>query len=106
MDHGRILALDTPNALKATLGADSIVTAKADGDAAAFAALLEREIAGATRVRQIDGSVELHIRGTAGVLPRVLGVAEKGGFDLVDLSLAVPTLEDVFINLTGKDLRD
>jgi ABC-2 type transport system ATP-binding protein len=106
MDHGRILALDTPKGLKATLGADSIVTAKADGDPAEFASVLEREIAGATRVRHIDGSVELHIKGAAGVLPRVFSAAEKGGFDLVDLSLAEPSLEDVFINLTGKDLRD
>jgi ABC-2 type transport system ATP-binding protein len=106
MDHGRILALDTPRGLKATLGADSIVNAKADGDTAAFAAVLEREIAGATRVRQVDGSVELHIKGSAGVLPRVAVAAEKGGFNLVDLSIAEPTLEDVFINLTGKDLRD
>ncbi len=106
MDHGRVLALDTPSALKATIGADSIVTVKAEGDGGRLAQVLEHQVDGATRVRQIEGGAELHISGTTGVLPRVVNAAESGGFELVDLSLAEPTLEDVFINLTGKDLRD
>ncbi len=106
MDHGRILALHTPGALKATVGADSIVTVKADGDPAKLKDLLGREVEGATRLREIDGGAELHIKGVTGVLPRVVSAAERGGFQLADLSLAEPTLEDVFINLTGKDLRD
>ena len=35
-----------------------------------------------------------------------MSAAERGGFELVDLSVAEPTLETVFINLTGKDLRE
>src|SRR6202035_1427016 len=42
MDHGKILALDTPNGLKQSVGADTIVSVRTDGDAAAFSALLER----------------------------------------------------------------
>src|SRR5208283_567066 len=44
MDHGRILALDTPEALKQSLGADTIVTVKADGDTQALADRLQGEI--------------------------------------------------------------
>jgi ABC-2 type transport system ATP-binding protein len=40
------------------------------------------------------------------VLPAVVTAAEQGGFTVTDLSLAEPTLETVFINLTGKELRD
>jgi ABC-2 type transport system ATP-binding protein len=36
----------------------------------------------------------------------VVTTAERGGFDLVDLSVSEPSLETVFINLTGKELRD
>jgi ABC-2 type transport system ATP-binding protein len=36
----------------------------------------------------------------------VFGVAERNGFDVSDLSITEPTLETVFINLTGKDLRE
>ncbi len=40
------------------------------------------------------------------MLPKVVSVAEQGRFNITDLSVAEPTLENVFINLTGKELRD
>jgi ABC-2 type transport system ATP-binding protein len=106
MDHGKILALDTPAALKQTVGADTIVTLKSEGDRAALASALEQHIDGVTRTRVIDGGVEMHVTGTERIIPRVVSAAERAGFDLVDLSVAEPTLETVFINLTGKDLRE
>jgi ABC-2 type transport system ATP-binding protein len=59
-----------------------------------------------TRTRVIDGGVELHVKGSERIIPRVVSSAERGGFELVDLSVAEPTLETVFINLTGKELRE
>jgi ABC-2 type transport system ATP-binding protein len=106
MDHGRVLALDTPAALKQTVGADTVVTIKAEGDLDMFGQLLEREVEGVTRVRQVAGGVELFVKNAPRLLPHVISVAEKGGFDVVDISVAQPTLENVFINLTGKELRD
>ncbi len=106
MDHGKILALDTPAALKAGVGADTIVTIRAAGDLASLAELLERQIDGVTHSRLIDGGLELGVRGTDRLLPRVVATAERGGFDVADLSVAEPTLETVFIRLTGKELRD
>src|SRR5262249_50177536 len=50
MDHGRTLALDTPNALKQTVGADTIITVKSGGDNDALADLLNRELEGIRRV--------------------------------------------------------
>jgi len=105
MDHGKILALDTPQELKRSVGADTIVTVKADGDPAALAARLSEELS-ATRARVVDGGVELHVKGVERLVPRVVGAAESGGFDVVDLSVSEPSLETVFINLTGKELRD
>jgi ABC-2 type transport system ATP-binding protein len=107
MDHGKILALDTPAALKQSVGADTIVTVRADGDATALAVRLKREVEGLTRIRvERDGGVELHIRGADRIVPSVVAAAESGGFQLVDLSVAEPTLETVFINLTGRELRE
>jgi ABC-2 type transport system ATP-binding protein len=106
MDHGKILALDTPGALKQSVGADTIVTVKALGDGDALAAAVESGVEGVTRTRVIDGGVELHVKGAERIIPRVVSAAERGGFELVDLSVAEPTLETVFINLTGKDLRE
>lgn len=106
MDRGHILALDTPKNLKDTVGADSIVTVSSTGDLSALANLLEKGIEGAVKSQRVDGNIKLQVKGRAGILPRVVNVAEKGGYDITDLSVAEPTLETVFINLTGKELRD
>jgi len=106
MDHGRILAMDTPKNLKKLVGADSIVTVSATGDLDALARLLLERVEGATTSRRLDSTVQLHIKGTTGALPRIVAIAEQGGFHITDLSVAEPTLETVFITLTGKELRD
>jgi ABC-2 type transport system ATP-binding protein len=106
MDHGRILALDTPAALKASIGADTVVTIRTGGDAAQLAGLLAADIDGVTRTRLVDGGLELHVQGRERLIPRIVLAAERDGFDLADLSVAEPSLETVFINLTGKELRD
>ena len=106
MDHGKILALDTPDALKQSLGADTIVTLKAEGDTEALAERLSREIPEITRTRVIEGGAELHVKGAERLVVRVVNAAEAAGFDLADLSVSEPSLETVFISLTGKELRD
>jgi ABC-2 type transport system ATP-binding protein len=106
MDHGKILALDTPARLKQGVGVDTIVTVKATGDQQRLADVLEREVEGVTRVRPTEAGLELHVRGRARLLPRMVAAAESGGFGVADLSVAEPSLETVFINLTGRELRD
>jgi ABC-2 type transport system ATP-binding protein len=106
MDHGKILALDTPTELKRSVGADTIVTVKAAGDTNALAAAFESRLEGLTRTRPISDGLELQIRGSDRLVPRVVEAAESAGISLADLSVAEPTLETVFIGLTGKELRD
>jgi ABC-2 type transport system ATP-binding protein len=114
MDHGKILALDTPAGLKQSVGADTIVTVKVSGDPERLVDAFEREVEGLTRTRRIEypptqpptTGVELHVRGAARIVPRVVSAAERAGLELVDLNVAEPTLETVFINLTGKELRE
>src|SRR6516165_5666635 len=106
MDHGKILTLDTPSALKRSVGADTIVTVKAAGDPEQLARAFRSRLSGLTRTRPIAGGVELQIRGADRLVPRVVEAAEGSGYSLADLSVAEPTLETVFIGLTGKELRD
>jgi ABC-2 type transport system ATP-binding protein len=106
MDHGSILALDTPAALKQSVGAEEIVTVKAAGDNAALAERLQGELEGIDRTRLVDGGVELHVRGAERLVSRIVNAAESGGFEVADLSVFEPSLETVFIELTGKALRD
>ncbi len=106
MDRGKILALDTPAALKQQVDADTIVTVTAGGDQAALGRVLAEAVPGVTRTRPIDGGVELHVKGKDRLLPTVVSAAEGAGFPVLDLSVTEPTLETVFINLTGKELRE
>jgi len=106
MDRGKILALDTPENLKKSTGIDTIVTIKANGDLAALAHNLRAGVQGATTTRLIEHGVELHVAGGEQLLARVIATAEASGSTVQDLSVAEPSLETVFINLTGKELRD
>jgi ABC-2 type transport system ATP-binding protein len=106
MDHGHILALDTPQKLKESIAADSIITVSARGDLDALALLLRERIEGVTESRKLDGTLQLLVKGASGLLPRIVTAAEQGGFSIIDLSVAPPTLESVFIKLTGKELRE
>ena len=105
MDHGRLLALDTPVALKRSVGADTVVRVSTDGDLDALARHFGT-FPGATAVDSADGAIGVNVKGSNRVLPRVIAHAEGGGFSISDLSVTEPTLETVFIRLTGKDLRE
>jgi ABC-2 type transport system ATP-binding protein len=106
MDHGRILALDTPAGLKETVGADTLVRVRANGSPEALSDALQRALSGVNRARATGGGVEIQVHGRSGLLPQVLGAAEAAGFEVADISVEEPSLETVFINLTGKELRD
>jgi ABC-2 type transport system ATP-binding protein len=105
MDHGKLLALDAPEALKRTVGGDTVVRLKAGGDPEQLVILM-RTLDEITDTKVIDGTVQLTARRAEGLLPRAIARAESGGFTVRDVSIDEPTLETVFINLTGKDLRE
>jgi ABC-2 type transport system ATP-binding protein len=106
IDRGKMLALDTPAGLKASTGIDSVVTITAEGDLEALADLLREGIEGSTDTNIVDGKLLLEVKGTKGVLPAVINLAHGKGHRVTDLSITEPTLETVFIKLTGKDLRE
>lgn len=106
MDHGKILALDTPKTLKRSVGIDTIVHVKAAGDQELLARALESGVEGVSKTRHTDKGLELHLSGGDRLLARIISAAEAGGFQIADISVAEPSLETVFINLTGKELRD
>jgi ABC-2 type transport system ATP-binding protein len=99
IDRGRLIALDTPEALKASVGKDRVQLQVDDGDAA-IAALraqfgLEATIA--------EGHVTVAVEGGEAFVPRLfaeLGVPIRG------VSVARPSLDDVFMSYTGTTIRD
>ncbi len=106
IDRGRLLALGPPSELKRSTGADTVVTVSATGDLDALAKVLEADVPGAQQATRVDSTVVVEVRAQTGVLPLVFSAAERHGFEVSDLSITEPTLETVFINLTGKDLRE
>jgi ABC-2 type transport system ATP-binding protein len=106
MDHGHILALDTADGLKQTIGADTIVTLSADGNLDALGDVLQRQVPGVQSTTRMNGTLQVAVRGTDRVLFRVIAAAEDAKIDIRDVQVDVPTLETVFIKLTGKELRD
>ena len=109
VDHGRLLALDTPTALVAGLpGSATIDLTLAGADTGRVRDRLG-EVRGVAGAEQLDGSaprVRVSCDGEAGAaLPAVLEAVSATGATVTDVALGEPTLEDVFIDLTGRGLR-
>jgi ABC-2 type transport system ATP-binding protein len=106
IDHGRLLALDTPAALKRSLKAGTVVTVVADAAPAVLAAMLREQVPGVTDVHVLADRVVLAVAGDDTVFPAVVAAADRAGMALRDVQVDRPTLETVFLRLTGKELRD
>jgi ABC-2 type transport system ATP-binding protein len=104
IDHGQIIAAGSPDALKRQISAD-VVTLTVAGQAQAARDLL----AGHPAVRDVavDGRVlRLGVEHGEQALPGLLRALDDGGLSLESVQLARPTLDDVFLTLTGRSLRD
>ena len=103
VDHGRRIALGTPAELVASLGADQILELHAGGelDADRLAAL-----PGVAGVSARNGGFMVRVRDVGAALPAVLAELEQAGAPLEQLTTHQATLEDVFVHLTGRGLRD
>ncbi len=106
MDHGHILALDTPTRLKESAGADSVITIASEGSIDELEQMVRRSLGEIAQSRRLDGHLQLSVRATTGVIPKLLAAAENAGLSILDLNVSKPTLETVFIKLTGKELHD
>ncbi len=105
VDHGRVIALGTPSQLIATLGAEHVVEfALEDGDAAAHQWL--SQIPGVQEVRHERDGVFLTVTEVHRSVPALLTKLREQGLTLSRLTTHHATLEDVFVALTGRHLRD
>ena len=105
IDHGKLLALDTPERLKATVGSDTEVRINADGDLQTLVNQLET-MAGIDAGRVVDGTAFVYVGANGPALPEIITNANRAGFNVTDVGVKETTLETVFINLTGRELRE
>jgi ABC-2 type transport system ATP-binding protein len=99
MDHGEIVALDTPETLKAGVGTDR-VTIHTDDDALAVRALRDRF---GVEARFLEGLITFGIAEGEGFVPRLFA---ELGVPIRSVSVSRPTLDDVFVTYTGNRIRD
>jgi ABC-2 type transport system ATP-binding protein len=105
IDRGRVLALGSPAELKAGLDAESVVTVTFDVDAVAIKPDVEA-ISGVARL-EVDGPVaRVFARDSAGVVGEVAAIGARHGLALRDATVTPPSLEAVFLTLTGRAYRE
>jgi len=112
VDHGQILTLDTPAALKETLPGAQVLDLWVRTPNPLAPHL--QAIPGVHNLEQVPGAgdgdglerLRLFVDPKEGLLDRVLHTVRDGGADLHHINLAKPSLEDVYIHLTGKELRE
>jgi len=103
IDHGSIVSLDTPEKLKALVGGDVVAFRTRDGSHAQE--ILEREHGLQARPGP-DGQLILEIPSGEQFIPRMIATLGDAGEPVESVSLRRPTLEDVFIKLTGRAIRE
>lgn len=103
IDAGRIIAEDTPEALKASVGGDAVTLRTAD---VAAAAAVVSTVVGATAIECGRDAVQFHIADAASHLPTLLRELDHAGVGLDAVSTSRPSLDDVFLRLTGRSLRE
>jgi ABC-2 type transport system ATP-binding protein len=106
VDHGKIIALDTPPGLKRMVEGSDRVEIEVEGDGAAIAEMLRQE----PYLREVEhngnGKLTLGADDGAHVIPKVIDRVESGGGKVASISVHRLSLEDVFIRFTGRSLRD
>ena len=117
VDHGQVIALGTPRQLIASLGADNVirlglgepaptnapVTVSVDASVSLDELLHLPDVTGG---RVVASGYELRVSSVQAVLPSLLRLAESRGIRWTELSTHSATLEDVFVALTGRELRE
>jgi ABC-2 type transport system ATP-binding protein len=106
MDHGKIIAQGTPKELIASLGADHVVDfAPTEGGIPADLVEVLRQMGGVTAVRTGSDGISLTVVELHRALPALLGLLQQRGVELSLLTTHHATLDDVFVALTGRQLR-
>jgi ABC-2 type transport system ATP-binding protein len=105
IDHGKILIEDTPAALKASLGGDKIVDLKLANLERAGEMLTQLlGVEGVSSAEVTESGVRIFAKNADGMITRIVNASD--GFGVRDLATTEPSLETVFIRMTGRDLRE
>jgi len=100
LDHGKLLALDTPVNLKAKAPGDTLVEVSFDGDASKVKA----DIDGISKSEARGNLLRVFSRRGGEIIPALIAAGEAQGLTVTDIHISRPSLETLFISLTGRKL--
>ena len=106
VDHGKVIALGTPRELIGSLGAEHVVEFTLVDGAPAIDEQELRALPGARAVRRIGTGYEIPVDALHRTVPALLSFLATRGAELANLTTHSASLEDVFVSLTGRQLRD
>jgi ABC-2 type transport system ATP-binding protein len=106
MDGGKVIATGTPRELTASLRAEHILELTAGDDAKSLDVGPLDQIEGVCSVKSDNGKIRMQVRELHSSLPAVLDELARQGVPLASLRTHSATLEDVFVAMTGRNLRD
>jgi len=105
LDHGKMLALGSPQELKASYGAETVIAVTVDGDGRALVPSAE-QVENVRRVEADGSTVRVFANPADGVLVALIERAAAVGLSVRDASSLPPSLETVFLSLTGREYRE
>lgn len=103
IDRGKILAIDSPNNLKETIGGD-IISLKVSNSKKLEK--IYRKQAFVKNIKMHDGFINLYVENAEKKIPRIIEMANKTGVEVESANIHRPTLEDVFLHYTGRKIRE
>lgn len=105
MDHGRIIAAGTTEELRRILSGEDTLLLQLDKPDEKLAQEL-RELEPVRQVEEMDSGLKLIVTKQSHLLSEVVQAAERHQVQIINIHVQTPTLEDVFLHLTGRTLRD
>jgi len=107
IDHGRLIALDSPEALKNSIESTRALQVKIlNGVDQQHWIPIIKEAEGVDKVALVEGKIRILSKDMSQIIPSVVNLVTQNGGKIEDISVAEPSLEDAFISLTGKSIRE
>ena len=106
IDHGAIIALDTPEALKSQVGDDVVTVTSPDSERIKADITREPSIPWISGAQQHDGKVTIRMQSAEEHVAELIRSFGEQGYGITSVSIHKPTLEDVFLHFTGKTIRE